>query len=110
MRHGREAAPERGRDCVAILEKALVKIDGTPGATDVTPSEARRSRWRDRRPMSFQVADIAASRRASVVFEDHDFPGVKTIHHVCVLGAEKDAWFKDNEGNCLGVHEAIVAT
>jgi hypothetical protein len=26
---------------------------------------------------------------------------VKTVDHVCVLGAEKAAWFDDTEGNIL---------
>jgi catechol 2,3-dioxygenase-like lactoylglutathione lyase family enzyme len=63
--------------------------------------------------ISFLVADIAASikelKRAGVVFEDYDFPGLKTENHVCVLGAEKAAWFKDTEGNYLCLHEDIAA-
>ena len=61
--------------------------------------------------ISFQVDDIAASikelKRAGVVFEDYDFPGLKTVNHVCVLGAEKAAWFKDTEGNYLCLHEDL---
>lgn len=61
--------------------------------------------------ISFQVPDITASiallKRAGVVFEDYDFPGFKTVNHVCVLGAEKAAWFKDTEGNYLCLHEDI---
>lgn len=36
------------------------------------------------------------------------FPGLKTVNHVCVLGAEKAAWFKDTEGNYLCIHEDIA--
>ena len=61
--------------------------------------------------ISFLVSDIAASikelKRAGVVFEDYDFPGLKTVNHVCVLGAEKAAWFKDTEGNYLCLHEDL---
>lgn len=61
--------------------------------------------------ISFLVANIATSvnelTRAGVVFEDYDFPGLKTVNHVCVLGAEKAAWFKDTEGNYLCLHEDI---
>jgi catechol 2,3-dioxygenase-like lactoylglutathione lyase family enzyme len=61
--------------------------------------------------ISFRVDDIAASikelKSAGVVFEDYDFPGLKTVDHVCVLGAEKAAWFKDTEGNYLCLHEDI---
>lgn len=66
----------------------------------------------DHTAVSFQVADIAASvaalERAGVVFEDYDFPGLKTIDHVCVLGAEKAAWFKDTEGNVLCIHQDLA--
>ncbi|HUH89982.1 MAG TPA: VOC family protein [Lysobacter sp.] len=65
----------------------------------------------DHTAISFQVTDIEASikelQRAGVVFEDYDLPGLKTINHVCVLGAEKVAWFKDTEGNYLCIHEDI---
>lgn len=65
----------------------------------------------DHTAVSFQVPDIAASiaslKRAGVVFEDYDFPGLKTVDHVCVLGAEKAAWFKDSEGNYLCLHEDL---
>jgi len=61
--------------------------------------------------ISFQVSDIAASIRElksrGVVFEDYDFPDFKTVDHVCVLGAEKAAWFKDTEGNYLCLHEDL---
>ncbi|MDB5816344.1 MAG: Glyoxalase/bleomycin resistance protein/dioxygenase [Rhodocyclales bacterium] len=62
--------------------------------------------------ISFQVPDIVAAihdlKDSGVVFEDYDFPGLKTIDHVCVLGAEKAAWFKDTEGNYLCIHEDIA--
>ena len=66
----------------------------------------------DHTAVSFQVPDIAASitelKRAGVTFEDYDFPGLKTVGHVCVLGAEKAAWFLDTEGNILCLHEDIA--
>lgn len=66
----------------------------------------------DHTAISFRVSDIASTieklKRAGVVFEDYDFPGLKTVNHVCVLGAEKAAWFKDTEGNYLCIHEDIV--
>lgn len=61
--------------------------------------------------VSFLVRDIAASitdlKGAGVVFEDYDFPDFKTVNHVCVLGSEKAAWFKDTEGNFLCLHEDL---
>ncbi|MFL6664916.1 MAG: VOC family protein [Rhizobacter sp.] len=65
----------------------------------------------DHTAISFQVADIASSiarmKAAGVVFEDYDFPGLRTVDHVCVLGSEKAAWFKDTEGNILCIHEDL---
>jgi predicted enzyme related to lactoylglutathione lyase len=62
--------------------------------------------------ISFRVADIMTSiaelKKAGVVFEDYDLPGFKTVDHVCVLGSEKAAWFKDTEGNYLCVHEDLA--
>lgn len=61
--------------------------------------------------VSFLVNDIAREikelKQKGVVFEDYDFPGLKTENHVCVLGSEKAAWFKDTEGNYLCLHEDI---
>jgi len=66
----------------------------------------------DHTAVSFKVADIAASiaqlKKAGVAFEDYDFPGLKTVEHVCVLGAEKAAWFLDTEGNILCLHEDLA--
>lgn len=62
--------------------------------------------------LSFQVRDIAAAIRdlkaRGVTFADYDFPGLKTVEHVCVLGAEKAAWFNDPEGNILCLHEDLA--
>jgi catechol 2,3-dioxygenase-like lactoylglutathione lyase family enzyme len=61
--------------------------------------------------VSFLVKDIAREikdlKARGVAFEDYDFPGLKTENHVCVLGSEKAAWFKDTEGNYLCLHEDI---
>jgi catechol 2,3-dioxygenase-like lactoylglutathione lyase family enzyme len=66
----------------------------------------------DHTALSFEVKDIAAGikdlERAGVVFEDYDMPGLKTVDHICVLGSEKAAWFKDSEGNYLCLHEEIA--
>jgi catechol 2,3-dioxygenase-like lactoylglutathione lyase family enzyme len=61
--------------------------------------------------LSFKVADIGAAIRElqtrGVTFANYDYPGLQTVDHVCVLGAEKAAWFEDTEGNCLCLHEDI---
>lgn len=59
--------------------------------------------------LSFEVKDIekviAQLKSRGVLFEDYDFPNLKTVNHVCVLGSDKAAWFRDPEGNYLCVHE-----
>ena len=66
----------------------------------------------DHTALSFEVTDIAATieqlKKRGVIFNDYDFPGLKTVAHVCVLGAEKAAWFNDTEGNILCLHEPLV--
>jgi catechol 2,3-dioxygenase-like lactoylglutathione lyase family enzyme len=62
--------------------------------------------------VSFRVDDIAAAiaelAARGVRFADYDLPGLKTVEHVCVLGAEKAAWFDDPEGNILCLHEDLA--
>ena len=62
--------------------------------------------------LSFLVTDIGQSiktlKAQGVQFADYDFPGFKTVEHVCVLGSEKAAWFQDPEGNILCLHEDLV--
>jgi catechol 2,3-dioxygenase-like lactoylglutathione lyase family enzyme len=61
--------------------------------------------------LSFRVEDIGATIAAlqarGVRFADYDLPELKTVNHVCVLGAEKAAWFEDPEGNILCLHEDL---
>lgn len=62
--------------------------------------------------VSFAVEDIereiAELKARGVAFEDYDLPGLVTNNHVCVLGAEKAAWFKDTEGNFLCIHQDLM--
>jgi catechol 2,3-dioxygenase-like lactoylglutathione lyase family enzyme len=87
--------------------KFVYEVGGSTLALFPKPSGTRA----EHTAISFRVADIAASvqalERAGVVFEDYDFPDLKTVNHVCVLGSEKAAWFKDTEGNYLCLHEDL---
>jgi len=62
--------------------------------------------------LSFRVANIvdaiALLKSRGLTFADYDYPGLKTIGHVCVLGSEKAAWFEDTEGNILCLHEDVA--
>jgi catechol 2,3-dioxygenase-like lactoylglutathione lyase family enzyme len=66
----------------------------------------------DHTALSFEVRDIGNRIRelqqAGVVFEEYDLPGLRTVDHVCVLGSEKAAWFRDTEGNYLCLHEELA--
>ncbi|MGX1309994.1 catechol 2,3-dioxygenase-like lactoylglutathione lyase family enzyme [Streptomyces calvus] len=71
--------------------------------------------------MAFEVDDIqrvvAELKRRGVVFEDVDVPGFRTRDGIAEVegnypskGArgERGAWFRDSEGNLLGVGEPVV--
>lgn len=61
--------------------------------------------------VSFEVSSVEEMiprlEKRGVHFEDYDLPGLKTVNHVCVLGSEKAAWFKDPDGNILCLHEPV---
>jgi catechol 2,3-dioxygenase-like lactoylglutathione lyase family enzyme len=48
-------------------------------------------------------AEVADLRKRGVVFEDYDFPGLKTVNGIAEMGEIKAAWFKDTENNILGI-------
>lgn len=50
-------------------------------------------------------AEVAALRGHGIVFEEYDFPGLKTVNGIADLGGERSAWFKDSEGNTLAVSQ-----
>ena len=47
-----------------------------------------------------EVSDL---KRRGVTFEEYNFPGLKTVNGIATTGSNKAAWFKDSEGNLLGV-------
>jgi catechol 2,3-dioxygenase-like lactoylglutathione lyase family enzyme len=48
---------------------------------------------------------VAELRDRGITFEEYDFPGLKTEGGVADLGSELAAWFKDSEGNIIGVFQ-----
>ena len=48
-------------------------------------------------------AEMAELKGKGVVFEEYDFPGLKTENGIATSGNTKAAWFKDTEGNILGI-------
>jgi catechol 2,3-dioxygenase-like lactoylglutathione lyase family enzyme len=69
--------------------------------------------------MAWQVDDIEATvaelRRRGVVFEEYDVPGLRTVGGIAEIegnypsdgAGERAAWFKDSEGNLLGLGQAV---
>ena len=70
--------------------------------------------------MGWEVADIQATvselQRRGVVFEEYDLPGIKTINGIAEIkgnypskggAGERGAWFRDSEGNLLGIGQPI---
>jgi catechol 2,3-dioxygenase-like lactoylglutathione lyase family enzyme len=47
--------------------------------------------------------DVAALKRSGVVFEEYDFPTLKTVDGIATRGDVRSAWFKDSEGNILAL-------
>ncbi len=42
-------------------------------------------------------------RGGGVVFEEYDFPELKTVNGIADIAGERAAWFKDSEGNILSI-------
>jgi catechol 2,3-dioxygenase-like lactoylglutathione lyase family enzyme len=40
-----------------------------------------------------------------VVFEDYDYPALRTVDQIAWIGPERAAWFHDSEGNVLSISE-----
>ena len=69
--------------------------------------------------MGWEVADIesivAALKARGVIFEEYDLPGLKTANGIAEIAGnypskgagEKGAWFKDSEGNLLGIGQPL---
>jgi catechol 2,3-dioxygenase-like lactoylglutathione lyase family enzyme len=64
--------------------------------------------------MAFEVDDITAVvkhlKSKGVVFEEYDLPTLKTVNSVAERPDFKGAWFKDSEGNMIGLGQAVRAS
>ena len=50
--------------------------------------------------------DVRELESRGVVFEDYDFPTLKTVDHIpMTAGIGKSAWFKDPDGNTLALFQ-----
>ncbi|UWZ84447.1 VOC family protein [Occallatibacter riparius] len=69
--------------------------------------------------MGWEVDDIEATmavlKARGVVFETYDLPGLKTVNGIAEIAGnypsrgigERGAWFKDSEGNLLGIGQPL---
>jgi predicted enzyme related to lactoylglutathione lyase len=48
-------------------------------------------------------AAVAELRSRGVVFEEYDFPGLKTVDGIADVPGGSAAWFKDTEDNTIGL-------
>jgi catechol 2,3-dioxygenase-like lactoylglutathione lyase family enzyme len=59
--------------------------------------------------LGFTVSDleteVAHLKTRGVVFEEYDLPGLKTESGIAQMGPNRGAWFKDTEGNTIGLVE-----
>jgi predicted enzyme related to lactoylglutathione lyase len=50
-------------------------------------------------------AEMEDLRSRGVVFEEYDFPGLKTENGIATTEGGKSAWFTDSEGNILNIFQ-----
>ena len=74
----------------------------------------------DHTQMGWEVEDIeatvAALRARGVVFEEYGFPGLRTVDGIADIQGnypskgvgERGAWFRDSEGNMLGIGQPVL--
>jgi catechol-2,3-dioxygenase len=57
--------------------------------------------------LAFVVGDLNALlndlKSRGLEFENYDYPNLKTVDGIADLGYARAAWFKDSEGNLLGI-------
>jgi catechol 2,3-dioxygenase-like lactoylglutathione lyase family enzyme len=73
----------------------------------------------DHTQMGWEVDDIEVTvrelRSRGVVFEEYDLPGLRTVEGIADIegnypskgNAERGAWFRDSEGNMLGIGQPL---
>jgi catechol 2,3-dioxygenase-like lactoylglutathione lyase family enzyme len=75
----------------------------------------------DHTQMAFEVEDLGATiaelRARGVVFEEYDAPGLRTRDGIAEIqgnypskgaSGERGAWFRDSEGNLLGIGQPVA--
>jgi predicted enzyme related to lactoylglutathione lyase len=74
-------------------------VYGRPGANQADHTQVRL--W-----STDVMHDVQELLARGVVFEDYDFPKLKTVDHVATTpGVGRSAWFKDPDGNTLALFQ-----
>ena len=92
--------PEEDESEAGILVRlggARILLYSSPGGAQPTHTIAS---WEV--PSLEPVIEALESR--GVAFEDYDLPGLRTENHIAWIGPERAAWFRDSEGNMIGLH------
>ena len=49
--------------------------------------------------------EMGRLRSRGIEFEEYDMPGLRTVNGVAMLSGARSAWFRDSEGNTLGIYQ-----
>ena len=86
-------------------QEALTYEDGTGARFILFKTTGRPSGTHTQ--MGWRVPDVEATvgelKARGVTFEEYDFPAFDKATSVSVTGTTRAAWFKDSEGNLLGL-------
>ncbi|HYM51831.1 MAG TPA: hypothetical protein VET65_14835 [Candidatus Limnocylindrales bacterium] len=57
-----------------------------------------------------EIASLVRTLRSrGLTFEEYDLPTLKTANGIADLGFARGAWFKDSEGNLIGIAQMVTA-
>lgn len=48
-------------------------------------------------------SEVAELKARGLEFVEYNLPNFKTVNSIVTMGANRSAWFKDSEGNLLGI-------
>ncbi len=64
--------------------------------------------------MAIELQDFDSTVRdlkaRGVKLEEYDLPGLRTVDGIAAFGESKAAWFKDSEGNVIGIGTPVPVT
>jgi predicted enzyme related to lactoylglutathione lyase len=104
---GLEPDPRGGEGATVLLS-----ADGTGIAIYQTPSAGQAAHTLVGWNVPDVPAEVTALKAKGITFEEYDMPdlGLKTVDGVATLPIGTAAWFKDSEGNILGLFSPLSAS